>query len=139
MVEILSVIKSIKSNKSLGPDGITGEFYKTFQDQLGPILQKAYLEYLRKNIVPATWQEARISVILKAGKDLSQPENYRPISLLNEDYKILMTILAARLYQILGAYIQIEQAGIIKRWYMKDILLYFLEVNKALTGLIGFF
>lgn len=36
--EVLSAIRSLKPNKSSGLDGITGEFYRKFQDSLGPVL-----------------------------------------------------------------------------------------------------
>lgn len=129
-------------------DGLTGEFYKKYQDQIGPVLQKVYSECLRENKIPPTWQEARIIVIPKIWKDLSLPENYSPISLLNQDYKI-MAIITARLNQIISSSLHRDQAGFIKGHCIRDrirqvlniidwskytkemTLLYVIDANKA--------
>lgn len=59
-------------------------------------------------------------MILKRNNDPRRTESYRPISLLNTDYKILPSILARWLYWILGYYIHSDQIGFMKNKYMKD-------------------
>lgn len=55
-------------------------------------LQALFALCIEYNIIPASWTEARITLLPKPGKVLSQPEDYRPVLLLNVDYKNLTTI-----------------------------------------------
>ena len=55
-----------------------------------------------------------ITLIEKEGKDNLQIKNYRPITLLNVDYKILSKVLAKRIKEVLGEIIHFDQVGYIK-------------------------
>ena len=111
--EILDAIKSLKSNKTPGPDGFTSDFYKKFAPQLSPLLQAMFNESLSSGQLPPTLRQAAITLIPKKGKDPLQCPSYRPISLLNNDYKILSKILAGRLEKFLPQIISADQTGFI--------------------------
>uniref|UniRef100_A0A3P9NBL9 Reverse transcriptase domain-containing protein n=1 Tax=Poecilia reticulata TaxID=8081 RepID=A0A3P9NBL9_POERE len=66
---IVSTIKSLKNNKSPGPDGFANDFYKSFIDLLTPLLLKAYHPALKSQTMVPSWTEATIVVVHKEGKD----------------------------------------------------------------------
>lgn len=56
---------------------------------------------LDQGTIPEMWKTANIYVILKKDKNPQDYTSYRPISLLNTDYKILTKVLACGLESIL--------------------------------------
>lgn len=86
--EVQDTIKALKLSKAPGPDGFGSEYYKMLSPSLGPHLKSLFNNIISAGSIPDGFNEALITVLPKPGKDHLLVESYRPISLLNVDFKI---------------------------------------------------
>lgn len=132
MSEISHAISVLKRGKAPGPDGFTIEFYVHFAALLLPKLLLLYDSFITDGSSSGTFQEAMICLIPKENKDPSQCKNYRPISLVNLDYKSFAKIVALRIDPILPHLIGPEQSGFVKgRLASDNSRVFFIILSKA--------
>ena len=106
-------------NKTLGPDGLTAEFYSTFWPSLGPLLVEVFNESYPDS---EFCESMKVSVTRLVHKrdDKRNSKNWRPISLLNSDYKIVSKAFSLRLAKVLDAIIDSDQSySVPNRFFFK--------------------
>lgn len=111
--ETLAAINNLANGKSPGADGYTIEFYKRFQNNLSPILSQLFNDIRENQSMPMSMRAATISLIPKPGKDHLEMGSYRPLSILNNDYKILAKVLSLRLEKVVPSLVHLDQVGFI--------------------------
>ena len=141
--EIKKVIKLFQKNKTPGDDGFSIEFYEAFLDLLGGNLLDCYNEAFHENQLSISQRRGIISLIPKSEENLNEITYWRPITLLNVDYKILAKIIASRIEPSLPSLIHTDQTGFIKGRYigqnirLLDDLMNFTSANK-IPGILLF-
>ena len=117
-VEILNSIKGMSNGKSPGSDGLPTDFYKFFWTNIKHLLKDSILYAMNNGELSIEQRRGIITLLPKKHKNRLFLKNWRPITLLNTDYKIIAKILANRLKAVLPNIINDDQTGYIKDRYI---------------------
>ena len=140
--ECEEALKNMKNKKSPGSNALPVEFYKTFWQDINKDLLESINQSYDTGTLSPTQKRGILSLLFKK-TDKHLLKNWRPISLLNTDYKILAHVLANRLKRVINKLIHTDQNGYIKEGnigynirLIQDIIEYF--ENDNIEGAILF-
>ena len=109
--ELTQAVKKLKRNKSPGCDGFSAEFYQFFWEKIGSLYHKVLNQAISDGVLHLSAQRGIITLIPKKDKNILLIGNWRPLTMLNMDYKILATVLATRLKPVLNRLVSKDQTG----------------------------
>ena len=95
--ELTNAMKRMQLGRTPGCDGFLGEVFRKTWEALGPLLLNAYNYAVNKGELHLSARRGVINLIPKKDKDGIFLKNWRPLTLLNVDYKILAKALALKL------------------------------------------
>ena len=110
----------MSNNKTPGTDGLTAEFYKYFRSDIEDVVVDNFNYGYQTGRFSISQRRGIISHIPKKNKNLEHLKNWRPLSLLNMDYKIATKAPASRLEKVLPSLIRSNQTGYIKGRYIGE-------------------
>lgn len=99
--QIKNIIRKLKKRKAPGPDDIPNEALINLPDNAIQFLTNIINTMLRIGYFPEQWKLAKVLMLPKPGKDHTDPNNYRPISLLCTLSKIAEKAILLRLNRFL--------------------------------------
>ena len=114
MDECSKTLYKMKNGKTPGSDGISVEFYKIFWPTIKGLVFDSIIYSLDHGQLSIDQKRCVLKLIPKKDKDITYFKNWRHISLLNTDYKLLSHILANRLQLTFDNIIHTDQNGYIK-------------------------
>ena len=141
--ELESVLNSFQNNKSPGNDGLPIAFYKTCWN----LISESFMEYVHESFkygeMSNSQRKAVITLMEKQGKDRTVIENWRPISLINVDAKIISKVIAVRVKSVLPNIIHHNQTGYVKDRYIGETVRLIFDImefddNENIPGILIF-
>lgn len=129
--EIRAALHRMSNGKAPGEDDIIIEMVKEGGDEVVEIIEKLFNKCLEESRIPEKWESAIVILLFKKGNK-ADLNNYRPISLLSQLYKLFTKIITIRLTNKLDFYQPVEQAGFRSGYSTMDhILTMRIVIEKA--------
>ncbi|KAM9964024.1 hypothetical protein ACTFIW_005667 [Dictyostelium discoideum] len=146
--EIRLCVEKLQEGKAPGEDGLIPTFYKNHLNQILPMLLELY-NHFWDNDIPKEIKQGLIIIIYKNKGDPNNLDNYRPITLLNVDYKIYSKIINNRILRFLDKIISPYQSGFVPNRLLHDNIITLnttielinreMQIDKSLNPIITFY
>ena len=130
--ECATALKAMQNNKSPGSGGITTEFYKIFWCDIKSYYVKSLNYSFENGDMTVMQKQGLISLLPKKNNDLGNLNNWRPLTLLNTDYKIIKKTISNRIRKYTSHIIEDSQTGFIKGRYIGENIRLIQETIEAL-------
>jgi hypothetical protein len=117
--EVQNTMENLPMGKQAGPNRVPNGVYKLMASHFAPKFEKVLAEVLTSGRIPRTFLEGDISTLYKKA-DRLDPRNYRPITLLNTDYKIYTRILAKRMCGVVHEFVSEAQKGFVPHTFIAE-------------------
>lgn len=108
--EVERALRSLKKGTAPGCDGLPVDFYCFFWPLISGDLVAVYKECLASGLLPQTMRTGHVSLLYKKG-DREDLANWRPITLLTTDYKMLAKVLVLRIKTVIGKVVHSDQTS----------------------------
>lgn len=111
--EIKNAVWDCGGNKAPGPDGFTFKFIKEFWDTIGTDFTRMVMRFELDGFIPCGCNSSFIALVPKI-HDPVDVKDYRPISLIGCQYKVIAKVLANRLMKVIHSVVSEVQTAYIK-------------------------
>lgn len=137
--EFTEAMKALRLRKSPGSDGLPPEFYRAFWKELAEPLTKVFNFCLREGRLPQSFRSGLIKLLCKDESRKREVGAWRPVTLLNTDYKILAKAMQLKLGQAMDVLLSPMQASAVKGRSaqthlsaLRDMLAYYQKIQGRL-------
>ena len=131
--DLASAIRHMRATSAPGMDGLTAGFYQVAPDVFGECLSVVFNDRLRHGHLLPSQRKSAVVLLHKKGSR-AVPGNYRPISLVQVDVKVLSKALTFRLHHVISDLIHQDQKGFVKGRSIHHHIRFLSDLQDLVTG-----
>ena len=129
MQELWVVIGDMNKQSCAGIDELPIYFYTKHWDLIKDDMLAGMQYIMEEGLMPTTMCRGMVFLIPKDGKDLTTLDNWRPLTILTNAYKIMAKVVSKRLKMVVGDIIHTTQTGFLENWGIVDNVITFWEYS----------